>query len=242
MPYSDPEERRAYHRAYMHEWRAKQPKPAPKPRKNACTLTEEELRARQLAYVRAYQAKYPERVKEARVKANDKLKAKGYWLRWTKDNPEKVKVYQDRYNLKNPGKDRVRKSRLKHIDKRRTEDAALKRRMRRDDPEGYRQAMAQWRANNPERIADYNNERQRLAKGRLSRGLRSLLMSEQGGKCPYCSGNLITLGATFDHYTPLKLGGKHVNDNIQLVCKSCNSRKHGKDPARFLLETFRLEN
>lgn len=239
MPYSDPEIRRAYHRQYMAERRAKQPKPEPKPRKNASTLTEEELRARQLAYVRAYQAKHPERVQATREKSNAKRKAEGYFQKWAKDNPDKEKAKHARYRAKDPerAREKVRKWRTANVDARRKADADAKRIVRAADPEGVRTYQRAWKAKNPERISDYNGDRYSKApRGRLSRGLRALLMSEQGGRCPYCLSDLATVGATLDHYVSLKRGGQHIDSNMQLTCRPCNQRKSAKDPSKFLLE------
>jgi 5-methylcytosine-specific restriction endonuclease McrA len=49
-----------------------------------------------------------------------------------------------------------------------------------------------------------------------------------GNKCLCCgkSGNYLTL--TLDHVFPLIDGGQHKKNNIQPLCKSCNSRKGAK--------------
>jgi 5-methylcytosine-specific restriction endonuclease McrA len=49
-----------------------------------------------------------------------------------------------------------------------------------------------------------------------------------GNKCLCCGkpGNYLTL--TLDHVFPLIDGGQHKKNNIQPLCKSCNSRKGAK--------------
>ena len=36
-----------------------------------------------------------------------------------------------------------------------------------------------------------------------------------------------------DHILPLALGGRHDDDNLQLLCGTCNMRKGARDPTEF---------
>lgn len=48
--------------------------------------------------------------------------------------------------------------------------------------------------------------------------------------CPLCR-QVIAFGKrTVDHVVPLSRGGAHRSSNLQILCKSCNSRKHAKLP------------
>ncbi len=58
------------------------------------------------------------------------------------------------------------------------------------------------------------------------------LMSLQGGKCAYCR-KTIRQEYTVDHIVPLRLGGSSDPNNLQLVCRLCNSSKGGKHPIDF---------
>jgi len=49
------------------------------------------------------------------------------------------------------------------------------------------------------------------------------LCEQYGGRCLCCGGRL---ALTADHVTPLSEEGKHSIDNIQPLCRECNSRKH----------------
>jgi 5-methylcytosine-specific restriction endonuclease McrA len=46
-----------------------------------------------------------------------------------------------------------------------------------------------------------------------------------GNKCLYCGA---TKRLTVDHIVPIKLGGPNIITNLQLLCRSCNSRKGTK--------------
>lgn len=96
-----------------------------------------------------------------------------------------------------------------------------------------------YRKANRERMINYVVRRSRVVKeGSISSGLFTVLLQEQGAQCPGC---LRPLGddAHMDHYLPLKLGGKHDDTNIQLLCSSCNLKKHAKHPLRWLEEISR---
>ena len=71
--------------------------------------------------------------------------------------------------------------------------------------------------------------------GRLSPGIVSRLFALQGGKCMYCSADL-SRAFHVDHFVPLALGGKNVDDNVQLLCPPCNVRKGAKRPEKFAKE------
>lgn len=66
------------------------------------------------------------------------------------------------------------------------------------------------------------------------------LCNQWGNKCLHCGS---TERLTRDHVIPLVMGGTNTLDNLQLLCLSCNSRKHTKStdyrPAVFPIDLRR---
>ena len=59
--------------------------------------------------------------------------------------------------------------------------------------------------------------------------------------CYWCNKNMLkTKDKCYDHYIPLAKGGTNTIDNIVVSCRSCNAKKHAKDPFIFANERGRL--
>ena len=81
---------------------------------------------------------------------------------------------------------------------------------------------------NPERISHLKSRR--YAKERSAIGSHTLeewteLKNKVGGMCVFCKKNK---KLTKDHIIPLSKGGSDYIENIQPLCKNCNSKKHNK--------------
>lgn len=122
--------------------------------------------------------------------------------------------------------------------------------------ENHVKATARWRANNkerhyamhlawvaanPDRWQDLQrqNHRKRRARKRGAEGSYTEkevreLYEKQRGKCamPWCHASL-KAGFHRDHITSLSAGGSNFIENIQLLCPTCNMKKHVKDPVEF---------
>jgi 5-methylcytosine-specific restriction endonuclease McrA len=48
----------------------------------------------------------------------------------------------------------------------------------------------------------------------------------QNNECNYCKEHITIESLHKDHIVPIVRGGEHTINNIQLLCKSCNLRKH----------------
>ena len=97
-------------------------------------------------------------------------------------------------------------------------------------------------AAHPEAKRSYDqNRRSRLidAEGSISKDLLARLRVLQKGRCANCSSDCSVSGE-LDHITPLALGGKNIDENIQLLCRSCNRKKHSKDPLEWAAQNGRL--
>lgn len=71
--------------------------------------------------------------------------------------------------------------------------------------------------------------RKRNYQGVVEKVDTQLIRTMQQGLCVYCGADLVE-GYHIDHIVPLSKGGQHVQDNIQLLCPSCNLSKGPKHP------------
>jgi 5-methylcytosine-specific restriction endonuclease McrA len=101
-----------------------------------------------------------------------------------------------------------------------------------------------WQADNPGKLKairaagkQARRARQIEADGRFSAADIRALESRQNGKCA-CCGEKRKLAV--DHIVPLAKGGSNWPNNLQLLCKPCNSSKSAKDPISFMQERGRL--
>ena len=53
-----------------------------------------------------------------------------------------------------------------------------------------------------------------------------LLKKQYGNRCPLCREEEPAITLTIDHIIPLSKGGSNYIENIQPLCKPCNSKKH----------------
>jgi 5-methylcytosine-specific restriction endonuclease McrA len=120
-----------------------------------------------------------------------------------------------------------------------------------------------WASENTERVAEYHTRRKPKPHKRtaMSKGLydqvasnnrralernpdagkirtrewENVLKGHEGG-CPSCKQPWVLVGApTLDHIIPIALGGKNLIQNVQPLCRSCNSRKSKK--TQFFIRT-----
>jgi len=74
----------------------------------------------------------------------------------------------------------------------------------------------------------------RRAAGRIEPGFVNRLMSMQKGKCACCGIGIKHKLHHLDHIIPVAKGGDSSNNNLQLLCPSCNLSKSAKHPIDFM--------
>ena len=57
------------------------------------------------------------------------------------------------------------------------------------------------------------------------------LLNSDSAKCTYC---YVSDNLSIDHVIPLVRGGEHVESNLEVVCRTCNSRKGSKTKDEYL--------
>jgi 5-methylcytosine-specific restriction endonuclease McrA len=91
----------------------------------------------------------------------------------------------------------------------------------------YKELCTKWRKENKERVIELSQRR----RARLKGGGGSYTAKEWIDLCNkfqnrcLCCGNS-DLKLTVDHIVPISKGGANYIENIQPLCKSCNSKKH----------------
>jgi len=57
------------------------------------------------------------------------------------------------------------------------------------------------------------------------REIRNLFLEHYGSSCKYCNCVLTVANMVCDHVVPLSCGGPSTLDNLELICRRCNTRK-----------------
>ena len=64
--------------------------------------------------------------------------------------------------------------------------------------------------------------------------LRKMFYDSYGKECKYCDRKMTLRNMVCDHIIPLAKNGDSTIDNLQLICKSCNTRKGPLDEKDFI--------
>jgi 5-methylcytosine-specific restriction endonuclease McrA len=149
---------------------------------------------------RAYKAANREKVNAASRKwsRENKKYVLANVLKWRTNNPLRIKELEYEWRKRNPHKIKLN--------------------------------TQKWRAANPDGMRIQNHRRRarkRSADGDLTKADISRILNEQSGLCSglHCRAD-ISRTYTIDHKTALACGGSNDPENIQLLCKSCNSSKN----------------
>lgn len=168
-----------------------------------------------------------EQCKQYRETHKEQIKGKS--LDWARRNPEKRKAIVRRYYEKKIKEDPewANKKARKYYYR---------------DPEKARKRLREYRKERPawNRLQKYKR-RTRCGSGQVDKehldrefeGLVRDKLESQGYKCVYC-GVDIRENYSLDHIIPLSKGGTNEINNIDLVCKPCNTRKGTRDKEYFM--------
>lgn len=88
-------------------------------------------------------------------------------------------------------------------------------------------------------IAGHYQRERRFAIGAYDKSYPEKLYYLQKGRCACCE-NKLNGKYQVDHIFPIARGGTNYKENLQLLCKSCNCRKHAIDPFVFANKNGKL--
>lgn len=107
------------------------------------------------------------------------------------------------------------------------------------DPELARLQSREWFAANPDKRAEYEQNRRAKKRnngGVITPGLKAKLFEAQKKSCVCCKKQFNISSLHMDHIIPISKGGPNEDKNIQLLCQPCNQSKHAKHPIDFMQE------
>jgi 5-methylcytosine-specific restriction endonuclease McrA len=173
--------------------------------KNPLLTPKEQQRIRALAYYRRHRGDILPRRRE--LYAANREKQLAYHRRWNAVHHQQQVESQRRYRVNHPEKAAAYKAKRR--------DTILAR-----GREYYRSHLGLYHAINVNRRARIAN-----SDGTYSSAEWEELCIKWENKC-LCCGAVKELSV--DHVIPLSLGGRNDIGNLQLLCRSCNLRKHTK--------------
>lgn len=89
-------------------------------------------------------------------------------------------------------------------------------------------------------IREMNHRRRVRLSGRVPIEEIERLKAAQKMKCANCKACLVKVGHHIDHIVPISKGGGHEVGNIELLCPSCNWKKHALMPHDWAKKNGRL--
>lgn len=100
-------------------------------------------------------------------------------------------------------------------------------------------ALRAYRKANPDKVREFSIRRKGRKLDRLAYGTLPKIRLAQRNRCAICRTSLRG-GDHIDHIVPLSKGGKHIAQNLQLLCPHCNLTKSGRDPLVHMRSLGRL--
>lgn len=200
------------------------------------------IECRRIIFQRHY-AKHSDRVlgRTRKWQAENKGRVTANRRVWEKKNPEKVIARNSKW--RNRDRQGYRDYQAEWRDRNREKLSGYSRSQRAKYPAKFVAKDKKWRMENPERSrAICSNRRARLRNANGTHSADDILkiLGLQKNKCAYCRTDFRDKEYQIDHIIAIFKGGDNDRKNLQLLCKSCNSRKYTKDPIKFAREMGRL--
>jgi 5-methylcytosine-specific restriction endonuclease McrA len=179
-------------------------------------------------YARIYREKNKERIQEGvrNCWKKNKEKYKVAKKKWRENNKEKRTIASREWQRNNKDKVKERNKKWKTNNKDKVNKAEKNRRLK--NPEKFKEADRKWSKNNPEKTRIKNQRR----RAKLANSYGAYTQNEWKNLCNLYDNRCLACGKknnlTVDHVIPLDLGGANTIDNIQPLCKPCNSSKCNK--------------
>lgn len=183
--------------------------------------------------------------KESRCKSCTNAEHKKYCTK----NRERKKEYDKKYYIKNKG--RIKENNNEYYIQNKQKILEYFKEYRKSDEgrSAHIKANTKYSKTGKGKLADAKyrkSEKGRLARDKRyhnrrineSKTLNNLTINEkntilflQNYKCiyPNCNEYFDLVKPTLDHIKPLSKGGDLIKENVQFLCKSCNSKKHDKE-------------
>lgn len=165
------------------------------------------------AYTRKWRKNNAKRVKETK-------------RLWIKNNPDKVAEEKRRSYQKH--KEKIKKARREAYHRNPEKDKASQAKWRAKNRERASEATKTWRKENPDANRAFENKRRAIkasVDGFYTANEWMSLCDKYENKCLRCKE---VKPLTVDHVIPLSKGGSNWIENIQPLCRSCNSAKGTK--------------
>ena len=171
--------------------------------------------------------------KQPKCKACNKAQAAEYYNKNKDEIRAKAAVYRREFhehvlNLESA-------YRLKHKERKKIKNQEYSRKRRQLHPDAARLAERKWRQTHPENVRlarhRYRARRAGATVNTVPINILQLLIDFYGNCCmfPDC----LSMQLTLDHVVPLSIGGVHDVDNLQILCKTHNSRKCNRNSVDF---------